>query len=63
MNTPETTRKEGNLHEGDSGKTTESMLKIANAALELGEVLGIKVIGNKENALRRITCSLKNKRS
>jgi len=60
--TPVTVRKEGNLREGDSGKTTESMMKIANEALEIGEVLGIKVIGNRENALKRITSSLKNKR-
>ena len=59
--TPVTARKEGNLREGDSGKTTESMVKIANEALEIGEVLGIKVIGNRESALKRITCSLKNK--
>jgi len=37
-------------------------MKLANEALEIGEVLGIKVIGNKENALKRITCSLKSKR-
>ena len=47
------------LNEADSGRTTESMLKVANDALDIGELLGLKVIGNKENALKRITCSLK----
>jgi len=37
-------------------------MKLANEALEIGEVLGIKVIDKRENALKRITSSLKNKR-
>ena len=38
------------------------MMKMAREALEIGEVLGIKVIGKKENALKSITSSLKTKR-
>jgi len=47
---------------GDSAKTTESMLKIANEALEFGEMLGLRVISKRENAVKRITRSLKSKR-
>ena len=54
---------EGSLSEGDSAKTTESMRKLANEALAIGEVLGIKVIDKRENAIRSITCSLKNKQT
>jgi len=62
VNIPVTARKEGCLLEGDSAETTESMMKMASEAVEMGEVLGIKVIGNRENALKRITSSLKTKR-
>ena len=55
VNIPVTARKEGCLREGDSAETTESMRKMAREALEIGEVLGIKVIGKRENALKRIT--------
>ena len=37
------------------------MLKIANEALEISELLGIRVISKRKNALKRITNSLKNK--
>jgi len=47
---------------GDSTKTTESMLKLANAALEIGEMLGLRIINKKKNAVKRITRSLKSKR-
>ena len=55
-------RKEGNLGESDSGKTTESMVKVDNEALEIGEVLGINVISKRENVVKRITSSLKHRR-
>ena len=45
-----------------SERTTDSILKIAKESLEVGELLGIKVIANKENALKRITKSLKSQR-
>jgi len=35
-----------------SARTTDSIAKLAEEALEVGELLGIKVIANKENALR-----------
>ena len=53
--------KKGSPREADSTKTTESMFKLANEALEFGEKLGIRVISKRENALKRITNSLKNK--
>jgi len=62
VNIPVTARKEGCHREEDSAETTESMMKMAREALEIGEVLGIKVIGKKENALKSITSSLKTKR-
>ena len=45
-----------------SERTTDSILKIAKESLEVGELLGIKVIANKENALKKITKSLKSQR-
>ena len=45
-----------------SVKTTESMRKVAVESLELGELLGLKVVANKENAIKRITQSLKSAR-
>ena len=56
-------RKEISPSGGDSAKTTDSMLKLANEALAIGEVLGIRVISKRENALKRITSSLKSKRT
>ena len=38
------------------------MSKLAEESLEVGELLGIKVVANKENAIKRITQSLKNAR-
>jgi len=56
-------RKEDSPSGGDSAKTTESLLKIANEALEIGEMLGVRVISKREDALKRITSSLKSKRT
>jgi len=39
--------------------TTESMKKLAEKALAVGELLGVKVISHKANAVKRITDSLK----
>ena len=54
--------KGGSPLEGDSPKTTESMLKVANEALQFGELLGLRVVSKRENALKRITTTLKNNR-
>jgi len=48
--------------ESESIKTTASMRKLAEESLEVGELLGLKVVANKENAIKRITQSLKNAR-
>jgi len=45
-----------------SDKTTESMRNVAIELLELGELLGLKVVANKENVIKRITQSLKSAR-
>ena len=42
--------------------TTESMLKIAHEALQVGELLGVRVIGNKKEAVARITDHLKQRK-
>ena len=47
----------------DSEGTTDSMIQLAKESLEIGEILRIKVIGNKKNALKGITNSLKTQRS
>ena len=43
-------------------ETTESMKQLAEEALKLGELLGVKVISHKANAVKGITDSLKSKR-
>ena len=43
----------------NSLETTESMTKLALESIELGELLGLKVIDKKEVALKQITSSLK----
>ena len=54
--------KEGNSCANDSVETPESIRKIAEEALEIGELLGLKVVANRGNAVKRITESLKNAR-
>uniref|UniRef100_A0A7C9CUQ8 Uncharacterized protein n=1 Tax=Opuntia streptacantha TaxID=393608 RepID=A0A7C9CUQ8_OPUST len=46
----------------NSLETTESMAKLALESIELGELLGLKVIDKKEVALKQITSSLKKER-
>ena len=48
--------------ESESVKTTESMRKLAEDSLAMGELLGLKVVANKEDAIKRITQSLKSAR-
>jgi len=43
-------------------ETTESMIKLAEEALAVGELLGVKVISHKANVVKRITDSLKSNR-
>ena len=50
---------EGSPQGSESTKTSESIVKIAREALEVGKILGVKVIGNEANALKRITGTLK----
>jgi len=53
---------DGNLLGRKSIETTESMIKLAEEALEMGELLGVKVISHKANVIKRITNSLKSNR-
>ena len=43
----------------NTNETTESMLRIAQESLQVGELLGVRVIGNKKVAVKRITDHLK----
>ena len=43
-------------------ETTESMFKLAEEALQMGDLLGVKVIGHRDNAVKRITDTLKSSR-
>lgn len=53
------TRSQTKLGNNSSPDTTESMKKLAEEALRIGEILGVKVIAKKGNAIKRITDSLK----
>jgi len=54
--------KEGSPCANESVATTESIRNVAEEAPEIGELLGLKVVANRENAIKRITESLKNAR-
>ena len=43
----------------DSTETTASMRQEAEEAIKFGELLGVKVISHRENAIKRITSTLK----
>ena len=45
---------EGSPLGSDSEKTSESIAKIAREALEVGKILGVKVIADEANALKRV---------
>jgi len=54
---------EGSPLGSDSAKTSESITKIVREALEVGKLLGVKVIANEAEALKRITGTLKSNTS
>jgi len=43
-------------------ETSESLVRLAHESLQIGEILGIRVIGNKQVAISRITKPLKKNR-
>ena len=53
---------EGSPQGGDSASASESILKLAGESIEIGKVLGIKVISNGAKAIKRITGSIKSNR-
>uniref|UniRef100_A0A7C8Z7S8 Uncharacterized protein n=1 Tax=Opuntia streptacantha TaxID=393608 RepID=A0A7C8Z7S8_OPUST len=53
------TRSQKKMEMNNSQDTTESMRKLAEEALKIGNILGIKVVSKVENAKRIITDSLK----
>ena len=53
------TRSQKRLDKSNSQITTESIRKLAEESLEIGKILGVKVIAKEENAKRRIIASLK----
>ena len=48
--------------DSDSDKTSESIVKLARESLEVGKLLGVKVIANEDNVIKRITKTLKENR-
>ena len=54
--------REGSFQASKSPETTESIAKLAKESIEVGEMLGIKVIGKKEAAVKNLVSSLKNGR-
>ena len=54
---------EGSPQGSDSAKTSYSIVKIARESLEVGKLLGVKVITNEANVLKGITKTLKSNRS
>jgi len=54
--------KEDSPLQSESLNTTASVRKLAEESIEIGELLGLKVVVNKENAIKRITDSLKKAR-
>ena len=55
--------REGKIQGRELVETTESLRKLAEESIEIGELLGVKVIANRENAVKRITQSLKSART
>ena len=53
------TRSQMQMEKSSSQVTTESMRKVAEESLAIGEILGLKVIAGKKEATRRLTDSLK----
>ena len=45
-----------------SSKTSQSIARMAKESLEIGELLGLKIIDGKEAAVKRLTSSLKKQR-
>jgi len=57
------TRSQMKVGKSSSQVTTESMRKLAEEALAIGEILGSKVISRKKEAIKGITDSLKMKKT
>jgi len=53
---------EGSPQGGDSASTSESILRLARESIEIGNILGLKVISNEAKAIKRITESIKSNR-
>jgi len=52
-----------NPSSSNTEETSESMIKIAEESLQVGELLGVRVIGNKKVAIARITDHLKKRKA
>jgi len=57
-----TMRREDSAQACQSIETTESIAKLAKDSIDLGEKLGLLVIGKKEVAIKNLVSSLQNKR-
>ena len=54
-----------NVHHSstESEGTTDSMIKLAEESLQVGELLGVRLVGNKKAAISRITDHLKKRKA
>ena len=43
--------------------TLESLVRLANESLDVGQLLRVRIIGNRQSVVRRLTRSLKNQRT
>jgi len=50
------------LSSSSTNDTTESMIRLAHESLQVGELLGVRVVGNKKEAVARITNHLKQRK-
>jgi len=51
------------ISSSSTNETTESMLRIAHESIQVGELVGVRVIGNKKGAIARITDHLKQRKA
>ena len=57
------TAKNAHQYPEDTEDTTDSMIQIAEESLQVGELLGVRVVGNKKAAVARITAHLKTRKA
>ena len=61
-NGPDTGEKEGKHHDGKDVSSSDSITKLVKESFEVGELLGLRVIGNKDEAIRSFADRLRKER-